>query len=358
MSKKVWTAAALFSLLAFLPFFNQKTPPLQPDEKINQPNNEPYFEPLTLEKVFSSDHRLPDGINQDEVRTLIITGDVIPARGVNIETLKRGDFTYPWQEVKYLLKRGDLRIINLEAPLLKNCPVLDSGFTFCGDARHIEGLKFAGIEMVGLENNHIANFGFEGLRETQNLLSQNNIEWARRDKLAIKEVRGVKFGLLAFNGIGERVDREAMAEEIREARTQVDILMTMFHWGKEYERLPKTDGTIAPDDPRELAHLAVDSGVDLVIGNHQHWVQGIEFYKGSFIPYAHGNFIFDQMWSEETRLGVVGKYTFYGRELVDVQFLPIKIFNFAQPRPLSGEEAQLVLDKMRLGSEELAHLDR
>ena len=84
-----------------------------------------------------------------------------------------------------------------------------------------------------------------------------------------------------------------------------------YHWGAEYVSVPTVGAGIAEDDPVEIGHLAVDAGADFVIGNHPHWVQGVELYKGKYIAYAHGNFIFDQMWSYETRVGVVGKYTFY-----------------------------------------------
>lgn len=348
---------ALFLGLALLPFFTERSLNILQDEIVptTLKPEEPQFAPLTIERVFGSDHSLPTGLNPDDLRVLIITGDVIPARGVNIEAIRRG-WTYPWQETMEFLKTGDLTIINLEAPLLKNCPVMGEGFKFCGDARNIEGFVAAGVDMASLENNHITNFGFQGLNETISLLESRGIAWGRRDHLGIKEVRGLKFGLLGFNGIGEVIDREEMVVEIKKARPQVDILMAEFHWGKEYERLPKTDGGIAPDDPREIAHLAVDSGVDLVIGNHPHWTQGVEFYKDRFIPYAHGNFIFDQMWSEETRIGVVGKYTFYKNKLVDVQFLPTKLYNYSQPRFLEGAEATAVLAEMKKASLELKNL--
>lgn len=347
----------LFLGLSLFPFITERTQsillPETPPTTLKP--EEPQFAALTIARVFGSDHSLPSGLNPNDLRVLIVTGDVIPARGVNIEALRRG-WTYPWQETMGFLKTGDLTIINLEAPLLKNCPVMGEGFKFCGDARNIEGLVAAGVDMVSLENNHITNFGFQGLNETITLLESKNIAWGRRDHLGIKEVRGMKFGLLGFNGIGEVIGREAMVAEIKKARPQVDILLAQFHWGKEYERLPKTDGSIAPDDPKELARLAVDSGVDLVIGNHPHWVQGAQFYKDRFIPYAHGNFIFDQMWSEETRIGVVGRYTFYKNKLVDVEFLPTKLYNYSQPRFLEASEAAAVLAEMKKASLELQNL--
>ena len=357
MNLRFWVVSAIFLSLSILPFFTTSSLKTTPEKEatLAPVSKEPEFVPLTIERVFGSNHSLPENANPEDLRVLIITGDVIPARGVNIEALRRG-WTYPWQETMEFLKTGDLTIVNLESPLLKNCPVMGEGFKFCGDARNIEGFVTAGVDMAGLENNHITNFGFQGLNETISLLESRGIAWGRRDHLGIKEVRGLKFGLLAFNGIGEVIDREAMVAEIKKARSQVDILMAQYHWGKEYERLPKTDGNIAPDDPREIAHLAVDSGVDLVIGNHPHWTQGIEFYKDHFIPYAHGNFIFDQMWSEETRTGVVGKYTFHKNKLVDVQFLPTKLYNYSQPRFLEGSEAAAVLTEMEKASLDLKNL--
>ncbi|OGC54756.1 hypothetical protein A2797_02435 [candidate division WWE3 bacterium RIFCSPHIGHO2_01_FULL_48_15] len=314
---------------------------------------EPEFSPLTIEAIFSSDHQLPQEAGGEDLRTIIVTGDVIPSRGVNIEARRRG-FTYPWAQMAEFTSSGDLTIIDLEAPLLKNCPVLSEGFTFCGDKRNLEGLVFGGVDMASLENNHIGNFGLAGITETIEYLEEAGISWTRRDHLAIEEVRGLKFGMLGFNGIGEKINRQAMVEEIQKSRPQVDILLVQYHWGKEYERLPKTDGGIAPDDPKEIGKLAIDAGADLVIGNHSHWVQGIEFYKGKLITYAHGNFIFDQMWSEETRIGVVGKYVFYKEKLVDVSYVPVKIFDYSQPRFILGEEAEIELAKMRQASLELA----
>ena len=168
------------------------------------------------------------------------------------------------------------------------------------------------------------------------------------------DVRGLRFGFLAFNGVGEAIDREAMVARIALARSQVDVLAVAYHWGVEYEALPRAAPGLAPDDPVEIAHLAVDAGADLILGNHPHWVQAIELYGDGLIVYAHGNFIFDQMWSYETRIGVIGRYTFYDDVLLRAEFMPVLIENYARPRPLEGEEGQAVLEGMREASEDLA----
>jgi poly-gamma-glutamate synthesis protein (capsule biosynthesis protein) len=172
--------------------------------------------------------------------------------------------------------------------------------------------------------------------------------------LDIREVKGVKFGFLAYNGIEvPPLNREVMASEIKKSKELVDILVASIHWGKEYELLPVTDGKIAPDNPREIGRLMIDSGVDLVIGNHPHWVQGVEIYRDKLITYAHGNFIFDQTWSRETQEGVVGKYTFYENQLVQVSYHPILVDGSYRPRFVSGKDAEKIINQMKQSTQQL-----
>jgi len=72
----------------------------------------------------------------------------------------------------------------------------------------------------------------------------------------------------------------------------------------------------------------------------------VEIYKDKLITYAHGNFIFDQTWSPETQEGVVGEYTFYENQLVNVQFHPILVDVSYQPRFLSEKDGKHILNRM------------
>ena len=312
---------------------------------------------LTLQDIFPLRDLSTLRLDPSRLRTLIATGDVIPARNTDVIIRQRGnDFLYPVAATREITSDADLTVVNLEAPLIEGCPYHDSGFTFCGQTGFVAALVAAGVDVVTLENNHIRNYGSQGLAETERTLAASGIDFADRDTAAVRDVRGLKFGFLAFNGLGEMIDREAMKAQIEALRSQVDVVVVAFHWGAEYVSLPQTAPGLAEDEPVEVAHLAVDAGADLVIGNHPHWVQAVELYKRKFIAYAHGNFIFDQMWSYETRVGVIGRYTFYDDLLVRVEFIPTLIENFAQPVPMEGAEGQAVLDKMRASSEELARL--
>jgi poly-gamma-glutamate capsule biosynthesis protein CapA/YwtB (metallophosphatase superfamily) len=308
--------------------------------------------PPTLNDVFGTRAEPELPLDPAKVRTLVATGDVIPGRYTDVIMRQKNDFLYPVQATKGITSNADVTVVNLEAPLIKNCPYHDSGFSFCGRQGFVAGLKALGVDVATLENNHIGNHGESGIKETKQLLEKNSIKWADRKTPAIVEVDGITFGFIAFNGVGPKFDRAAITSAVKKLRPLVDVVVVSFHWGQEYVRTPQAGGA-APDDPRKIARLTIDAGADLILGNHPHWVQAVESYKGKFIAYAHGNFIFDQMWSRETRIGVIGKYTFYGNKLYDVDFRPIIIENYAKPVPLKGKEARAVLDSMHNASKKL-----
>ena len=106
------------------------------------------------------------------------------------------------------------------------------------------------------------------------------------------------------------------------------------------------DLPVAKHDPKKIGRLAIDSGADLVIGNHPHVVQGYEKYKDKYIFYALGNFIFDQMWSEKTREGFILETDLVKSKVVGMRFHPIKIYNYSQPRFVDGVEKEKILKKI------------
>jgi poly-gamma-glutamate synthesis protein (capsule biosynthesis protein) len=314
--------------------------------------------PLTLDDIFGSPAaREALKLDPAKVSTLIATGDVIPARRVDQQIrLRANDFAYPLSGTADILRQADLTVINLEAPLIEDCPPHEEGFTFCGQPGFAGALADAGVDVATLENNHIGNYGQEGVDATKALLTAEGIAWADAYTPAVREVRGLRFAFVAFNGVGGSFDRELIGRQIAAVRGQADVVVAALHWGAEYVTIPQAAPGIAEDDPVEIAHLAVDAGADLVVGNHPHWVQAVEVYKGKLIAYAHGNFIADQMWSRETTIGVIGRYTFYETKLVDAEFLPVVIEDSARPRLLEGAEAQAVLDGMRQASVSLRDL--
>ena len=309
---------------------------------------------LSLQELFHPQYIV--GNDPTKFRTLLVTGDVIPARGVDYFATVKHDFLWPFRRTADYTRNADVTYINLESPLFPGCPVNPGPtFTFCGDARFVDGLTLMGADVANLANNHLTNYGAEGVTLTDQLLQKHGIQTSGLGPVAVIDVRGIKFGFIGFNGVGKAIDQTALKAGIERARQLADIVVVQFHWGKEYERQPMADrGVPTPDDPVAIGHDAIDWGADIVIGNHPHWYQGVEVYKGKLITYAHGNFVFDQMWSEETREGVIGTYTFYGTKLVAVTWKAYRIYDYGQPVFMNAGDNATALQTMEAASDQLA----
>lgn len=303
---------------------------------------------ITLDRIFGTDHTWIRTLPEEHTVTMIATGDVIPARSVNYKMVNGKGFRWPFEKTADVLSGADLTVINLETPLLASCPTTVEGMLFCGDARAVEGLTYAGVDIATLGNNHVGNHYIEGVEETKSILTRAGIT-SVSEGITYKDLKGMRFAFLAYNDIGTPeagvpwADENKIQTDIREARLHADIVIVAYHWGEEYVTMPG-DRQVA------LAHLSVDAGADVVLGNHPHWIQPIELYKEKFIIYAHGNFVFDQEWSPETKLGVIGRYVFYEKKLVDIEYIPLRIVDYGQPYFLEGEERQKVLSSMKESS--------
>lgn len=295
--------------------------------------------------------------------TLVATGDVIPARSVNYQMTTRRDFLWPIRDIAPLLARADLTLINLESPLIPRCPLTNTGMVFCGNQRFADALTFAGVDVASLANNHMLNQGWQGVKETEHALGKSGIETTGItsegacayqayfcSKKVIKTVKGITVGFVGYTIVGKKVDEEKLVSDIALLNRHVDVLIVSFHWGREYTRLPVGE----PDNPRGIGRLAVDSGADVVIGNHPHWIQGMEYYHDTPIFYALGNTVFDQEWSRETKEGVIAELRFRGTNVEHITMHPLRITNYGHAQLLSGREKEEILDVFEHASSELA----
>jgi poly-gamma-glutamate capsule biosynthesis protein CapA/YwtB (metallophosphatase superfamily) len=273
---------------------------------------------LSLLAVFNSSQITPV-----KETNIILAGDVMLGRSVMTQSLKINDPSYPFRKVSEKLNQADIVFVNLENPIISNCPSSNSGFKFCADPKMIEGLKFAGVDVVSLANNHTLNYGKEGFAETEKILTENGIKWIGDGNLGIVEKNGIKFGFLGFDFV-TLLPKETDYQLITDLKNKVDVLIVMVHWGVEYVSQPtKTQVSIA----KEL----VEVGADVVAGSHPHWVQSTDYIDGKPIFYSLGNFIFDQAWSEETKKGLAIELTYQDSKIINTKLLPIYMKNFVQP---------------------------
>lgn len=265
----------------------------------------------------------PVNMFEDKSVKVVLLGDVMLGRSVMTQSLKINNPRYPFLKVADRLKKADLVFANLEAPFVEGCQKTDSGMIFCADPKMVEGLSYANISVVSLSNNHITNYGQKGLADTKKILTEAKIDYTGDGNLAIKEIRGLKFGFLGFNFVSSsptNVDYKM----INDSKKLVDILIVGVHWGGEYQ--DKANAT-----QREVAKKLVESGADVVVGHHPHWVQDEEKIDGKPVYYSLGNFVFDQPWSEKTKEGLAVELTFDGKSLVQEEKLQIKMTSIGQP---------------------------
>ena len=130
-------------------------------------------------------------------------------------------------------------------------------------------------------------------------------------------------------------DAKQMIAAVQSAKTHADFVVVMMHAGAEYTRTPTRL-------QKDFAHSAIDAGADIVFGAHSHWTQGIESYQGKYIFYSLGNFVFDQEFSPETKIGLAVQVSLQKTSdtttIRDITLHPIVIENYGQPRLLDGEE--------------------
>ncbi len=260
--------------------------------------------------------------------TIAAVGDISLAREVNYQIYQQNNPTYPFEKIASTIKRADLAMANLESPLIDNCPIIRSGFKFCGENTNVEGLTFAGFNTLNLANNHAHNYGIEGYQETKEILTQNNLSYFDNQTIDYQNVKGIKLRIIGFDDTVSRINKEILENKINEAKQNSDLVIVNFHWGEEYQTEPNQRQV-------DLAHFSIDKGADIIIGHHPHVVQPLRYYQDKPIFYSLGNFIFDQMWSEETKTGAIGFIEIENGEIIETKLEKTYMSDCCQPEPIA-----------------------
>ncbi|TEB07721.1 Capsule biosynthesis protein CapA [Pelotomaculum schinkii] len=301
---------------------------------------------------------------------LVAVGDIMLSRGVAGEIKEHGDDPrHPFLQIEKYLKSGDIVFGNLENPITPGREIMMPEMTLRADPGVEIALKDAGFTVLSLANNHLPDFGSQGVLDTVRYLNNAGIGHTgagetEEEAFAAEfiEVKGLRVAFLAFtdpaivpDSYPARSDhpgvaflnQEKMRAAVRYAGEKADFVVVSMHAGTEYETRPDLAQT-------RLARLAVDAGADLVLGHHPHVVQKIEKYKGKYIFYSLGNFVFDQKWSRATRVGLAAKIFITPEGVEKFELLPVFINDQDQPQALEGEEAEMALENTGLRLEDTA----
>jgi poly-gamma-glutamate synthesis protein (capsule biosynthesis protein) len=300
----------------------------------------------------------------DRVVTIAAVGDVMLARDL-VTLMEKHGALYPFERVAHLLRDADLTVANLEGALTERGVPADKLYTFRTPPSLARGLAEAGIDVVSLGNNHTADFGREGIEDTLAALDAVGIRYAGAGlneaaarRPALVEAEGLRIAFLSYTDVLENTfagpqapgvalaTPEGIAEDVRAARAQADVVVVLLHSGMEYTDAP------GPVQQR-LARAAVDAGALLVLGHHSHTLQGWEWYGGGVIVYSLGNFVFDLDWEDLANLGprafqtVVLSITLGPDEVFDVRAEPVFIDPAEnRPRPATQEEAAAIQERI------------
>lgn len=263
--------------------------------------------------------------------TILFGGDMMFDRTIRTAMERNGD-DYVFSCIADILQSAELVVANLEGPITSgpsksvgSSPGGDGNYTFTFPTSTAKLLARHNIRLVNIGNNHIMNFGREGLAETKRWLAEAGVAFFGNPDLQEDErvervsMHGIPVSFVNWSdwparlGTNDKTDH-TVAQVRHEAETgRVTIVYT--HWGDEYEP--------PPERVRQLAHSFVDAGAAIVIGSHPHIVQESEIYRGTYIYYSLGNFIFDQYWDESVRRGKLLRVSFDSTGVVSLEEIPI-----------------------------------
>lgn len=229
---------------------------------------------------------------------LIITGDLFVNRPYNASDLID-------KKIIELFEQSDYNIVNLEAPITNSeSKILKSGPNL---KAHKEGtllvLKQLKINAVTLANNHLGDFGEQGVLDTLDFCKKNNIDVVgagtnvkkareplyidnNEGKIAIINFTENEWGAATEDAAGfNPMDVIENSYQIREAKNKADYVIVIVHGGHEYYNLP------SPRMQKQYRFYA-EQGADIIIGHHTHCISGYEEHQGVPIYYSLGNFLF------------------------------------------------------------------
>jgi poly-gamma-glutamate synthesis protein (capsule biosynthesis protein) len=252
--------------------------------------------------------------------SILFTGDLMFDRNIRLASQKYG-YDYPLTPLTAFLNQFELVVVNLEGPITNNpsrsvgsTPGSTENYLFTIDPQIIDQVLLKNrINLVNLGNNHILNFGVDGYQQTITYLTAAKIDFFGQVNLPIdhtsQEVEqseklshiwsssNLKIAFVNFNQFAN-LGIEPVLLEIRQLRDQVDVIFAYVHWGIEYA--PIANATI-----ENWGRQLIDAGADAVIGTHPHVIQNVTEYHGKKIYYSLGNFVFDQYFQPEVKVGLL-----------------------------------------------------
>lgn len=242
---------------------------------------------------------------------ILFLGDIMLGRDV-ARTIDSKGYDFPFRGVLALLHKQSYVVANLEHPLTnattpykKKNPHL----VFKAPPEYVKVFQLAGINVVTLANNHITDYGLEGIEETSSILKSNGIYFTGAGRNLEEAtvpieitINGMNIGLFAFNDFIRYVktadknsygvapfDEVLIHSLMRTYEASFDYILFSVHCGIDYFNYP------IPAVLKKLEILLMKYEKLIgIICHHSHFSQPVLWFNKKFIACSLGNFLFDE----------------------------------------------------------------
>lgn len=297
-------------------------------------------------------------LNKDEPTiNFMAVGDVVPggrSEEFFIDNKPKALLGNAWP----LISSADFVMFNLEAPLTnRGVPIKKCGSNFRVSPDVATGLFEAGFTVASLANNHMLDFGPEGIVDTLAALDRAKIyrhgagenlsEASAPLKLVKKDIILTLFNF-AEGEFSKATDSSAGAaqidlrlnkEAIMQARQESDFIIVSVHAGKEFQHFPSLW-------IQDLYRKYISFGADVVIGHHPHIPQGIELYDRGVIAYSLGDFMFEYGNDPGTSATFALDIAFGNNHIHSIEIIPMRKEKNASMSLLSGADKHTFINHM------------
>ncbi|HET6914667.1 MAG TPA: CapA family protein [Acidimicrobiales bacterium] len=265
----------------------------------------------------------------------------------------RADPAHVLSPVAPVFARADLVMVNLETAITdRGEPAAGKAFHFRSPAMSFAALKAAGVDVVGMANNHALDYGPVGMSDTFDAIAASGMPVLGLGRDAteafrphITSVNGQRIAIFAATdwlepalvsqwaatdtrpGLAFCIDPSRLVSGVSSVRPQVDTVVVFLHWGTE------TTHCASPEQ-HTLARSLIAAGADIIVGSHAHRVFGAGHVGDALVAYGLGNFVYFREDGESGSSGIL-LVTATGRHVDSYEWVPARIVH-GIPRPETG----------------------
>ena len=211
-----------------------------------------------------------------------------------------------------LMRGADIFMLNNEFCYSdRGAPIEGKTYAFRSKPSNVSILNDMGTDIVSLANNHAYDWGPDALIDTIDILNEAKVPFVGAGKEINEAMRPVYFKANGVTisyvsatqierlgnpdtkeatesspGVLRTLDPKKACQVISEAKANSDFCIMYVHWGSE-----NTD--LVEKSQRDLAQAYVDAGADLIIGDHSHCLQGIDYIDDVPVFYSMSNYWFN-----------------------------------------------------------------